>query len=159
MTKEEKQQFTLRITQANPTEMVVILYEITLVYLQEMRDAGANEDVQKLQEAGRKVRNGLNELLQSLHMEYAPAAELRSLYLFCIRRLTYAQIHKDIKVLDEIEQILTKLKDAYAQIAPSNPSAPVMSNTESVYSGLTYGKSAVLAENVTSHSTNRGMLV
>ena len=34
MTKECKQQFTLRITQANATQLVVILYEMTLQYLQ-----------------------------------------------------------------------------------------------------------------------------
>ena len=33
MTKECKQQFTLRITQANSTQLIVILYEMTLQYL------------------------------------------------------------------------------------------------------------------------------
>ena len=32
MTKEVKQQFTLRITQANSTELVVILYEMALIF-------------------------------------------------------------------------------------------------------------------------------
>ncbi len=159
MTREQKQQFTLRITQANPTELSVILYEITLVYLQEMKEACNEQQLQEFQQAAHKVRGGINEMLQSLNMEYSPAQELRRLYLFCIRRLTYSQMHMDTQALDEIEQILTKLRDAYAQIAPSNSSAPVMSNTQSVYSGLTYGKSAALAEDVTSQSTNRGMLV
>ena len=39
MTKECKQQFTLRITQANPTQLVVILYEMVLCYLGEMEEA------------------------------------------------------------------------------------------------------------------------
>ena len=39
MTKECKQQFTLRITQANATQMVVILYEMTLQYLADAEQA------------------------------------------------------------------------------------------------------------------------
>ena len=36
MTKECKQQFTLRITQANSTQLIVILYEMTLQYLEQI---------------------------------------------------------------------------------------------------------------------------
>ena len=37
MTKECKQQFTLRITQANKTELIVILYEMLLAYTQDAK--------------------------------------------------------------------------------------------------------------------------
>lgn len=159
MTKEVKQQFTLRITQANSTELVVILYEMALIFVQEAKEAGEKQDWTEFKEAIRKTRGCINELLQSLHFEYEPAKSLYKLYMFCIRRLAYAQVRKDSKVLDEIASVLGKLKDAYAQIAPTNPSAPVMSNAQTVYSGLTYGKGAALAEDVTSQSANRGMLV
>lgn len=159
MTKEVKQQFTLRITQANSTELVVILYEMALTFLQEAREAGQKQDWTEYKEAIRKMRGCINELLQSLHFEYEPAKSLYKLYMFCIRRLAYADVRKEVQVLDEIESVLGKLKEAYAQIAPTNTSAPVMSNTQTVYSGLTYGKSAALAEDVTSQSSNRGMLV
>lgn len=159
MTKEVKQQFTLRITQANATELVVILYEMALVFLQEAKEAGDRQDWAEFKEGIRKTRGCVNELLQSLHYEYEPAKNLYKLYLFCIRRLAYAQVRQDRKVLDEIEPVLSKLKDAYAQIASINTAAPVMSNTQTVYSGLTYGKSASLAEDVTGQSSNRGMLV
>lgn len=159
MTKEVKQQFTLRITQANSTELVVILYEMALIFLQEAKEAGSQQAWTDYGEAIRKTRGCINELLQSLHFEYEPAKELYRLYMFCIRRLAYAQVRKEVQVLDEIESVLGKLKEAYAQIAPTNPAAPVMSNTQTVYSGLTYGKGAALAEDVTGQSTNRGMLV
>ena len=38
MTKEDKQQFTLRISQANSTQLVVILYEMLLCYIKEARE-------------------------------------------------------------------------------------------------------------------------
>ena len=158
MTKEVKQEFTRRITQANATGLVVILYEMALAFLQEAKEAGEKQDLVEYKEAIRKVRGCINELLRSLHMEYEPAGNLYKLYMFCIRRLAYAEVRKEVAVLDEIEPILTKLKDAYAEIAPSNSSAPVMSNAQTVYSGLTYGKGA-LAEDMTGQSANRGMLV
>jgi flagellar protein FliS len=159
MTKEVKQQFTLRISRANPTELVVILYEMAEQFLKEAKEAFAEDKMVEYKESIRKVRGCINELIQSLHLEYEPAPKLLRLYLFCIRRLAFAETRKEPLVLDEISLVLGKLKEAYAQIAPTNPSAPVMSNTQSVISGLTYGKGASLAEDMTGQDTNRGMLV
>ena len=39
MTDEKKQQFLLRISQANKTEMIVILYEMFLIYLKDAEEA------------------------------------------------------------------------------------------------------------------------
>ena len=39
MTQERKQEFTRRITQANKTQMITILYEMVLDYIEEARDA------------------------------------------------------------------------------------------------------------------------
>lgn len=158
MTKEMKQQFTFRITQANPTDMIVILYEMALMFLGEAKEAGEKEDFTEYKQGIHKTRACINELIASLHMEYEIAGNLYKLYMFCIRRLAYAEVRKEVQVLAEVEMVISKLKDAYAQIAPSNPAAPVMSNTQTVYSGLTYGKGA-LAEDMTNQSSNRGMLV
>lgn len=159
MTKEVKQQFTLRISRANSTELVVILYEMALQFLEEAKGAYDVSDITGYKEAIRKVRGCINELIQSLHMEYEPAPKLLRLYLFCIRRLAYAEVRKAPEVLEEIHMVLTQLHDAYAHISPINTGAPVMSNTQSVISGLTYGKGAALTEDVTCQDSNRGMLV
>ena len=92
MKKEDKQQFTLRITQANPTQLVVILYEMLLSYLEDASAALVEEPghVEVFREAVRKARGCLNELMASLHMEYEPAPVLLQLYLFCLRRLAWA---------------------------------------------------------------------
>ena len=79
MTKECKQQFTLRITQANSTQLIVILYEMTLQYLADGEQAA---DDAGLAEAVHRARGCIKELLNSLHREYSPAGELSRLYLF-----------------------------------------------------------------------------
>lgn len=157
MTKERIQQFTLRIAQANSTDMIVILYEMLLDYIDEANDAVHRDDDVALAEAVRKARGVLNELMQSLNMEYEPAGNLRQLYLYCIRKLVHAQ-SKQVGALDEICNIIVPLHDAYGQIAKLNPNGPVMGNSQTVYAGLTYGRNT-LTENMADQGANRGMRV
>ena len=155
MTKECKQQFTLRITQANSTQLVVILYEMLLQYLSDGEQAA--EDRQFL-EAVHSARGCINELLNSLHREYSPAGELSRLYLYCIRRLAQCEVRGDRSGLEEVRKVIEPLCDAYRQIQDQNPSGPVMNNSQTVYAGLTYGRNQ-LTENMADQGTNRGMLV
>lgn len=157
MTKERISQYTLRISQANPTDLVVILYEMTLDYLDEADEALQGKKDEALAEAVRKIRGCLNELLGSLHMEYEICVNLRQLYLFCIRRLVHVQAGEE-GVTDEIRKVITPLRDAYAEVAKANMAAPVMGNSQTVYAGLTYGPNR-LTENMADQGSNRGMRV
>jgi flagellar protein FliS len=158
MTSELKQQFTLRITQANPTEMIVILYEMLLSYLDEGEEAYKTGDRLGFREAIRKSRGCLNELLHSLNMEYEPAPALLQLYLFCIRRLAVCEVRNENQCFAEIKNIIVPLKEAYSELSTKNTSGPVMNNSQTVYSGFTYGRNR-LSEDMTDNGTNRGMLV
>ena len=162
MKKEDKQQFTLRITQANSTQLVVILYEMLLCYLedavQELKENGEVKGEQDdFREAIRKARGCLNELIGSLHMEYEPAPALMQLYLFCIRRLALGEQRRDAGILGEIRKVVEPLRDAYRQLAEQNAAGPIMHNSQTVYAGLTYGRNT-LTENMADQGTNRGML-
>lgn len=158
MTKECKQQFTLRITQANSTEMIVILYEMMLCYLGEAREALADQNILAFRESLRKSRGCLQELMQSLHMEYDPAPVLLQLYFYCLRRLAHCELRKNEQDILQIEKVILPLKEAYEQIANQNTKGSVMGNSQTIYAGLTYGRRN-LTENMTDQGTNRGMLV
>lgn len=157
MKKEDKQRFTLRITQANPTELVVILYEMLLGYLEDAEEAAGN-DMQLFHDAARKARGCLNELMGSLHMEYEPAPALMQLYMYCIRRLAMGEQRRHMGPLEEIRRVVEPLRDAYRQLAAQNSAGPVMRNSQTVYAGLTYGRNT-LTENMADQGANRGMLV
>ena len=157
MKKEDKQRFAMRITQANPTELVVILYEMFLCYLDEAQEAANSGDVTMFHEAVRKGRGCLNELIDSLDVRYEPAPTLQQLYLYCVRRLALGEARMDIALLDEIRKVICPLHDAYTQLAKQNPAGPVMNNAQTVYAGLTYGRNT-LTENMADQGTNRGML-
>lgn len=158
MTKECKQQFTLRISQANSTELVVILYEMLLCYLSEAEDAAGAGSRDEMKASVRAARGCVGELMQSLHLEYEPAPALLQLYLYCDRKLAVCEGLGNMSGLDAVRQVIQPLRDAYAEIAALNDRGPVMNNSQTVYAGLTYGRNT-LTENMADQGANRGMLI
>lgn len=158
MTNVEKQDFTLRISQANSTQMVVILYEMLLCYVRDGRKALEQEDGTELRSAVRRARGCVSELMRSLDLQYQPAPALLSLYGFCIRQLAAAESGRKVLPLEEIERIIVPLRDAYEQIAGQNSAGAVMGNSQAVYAGLTYGRNS-LTEDMADQGANRGMYV
>lgn len=157
MTDEKKQDFTRRISVANPTDMVVVIYDIALAYANDARCAiieNRNDDVVSVAVSG--LRKSINELIASLNYKYSPSQEMLQLYRYCLRRLTAVINKRDIAALDSIDSILSKLRDAYSQIASTNTTGAIMQNSESVYAGLTYGRNS-LNEDIVG-TTNRGFL-
>ena len=82
MTTEKKQMFTRRITQANKTQLTVIVYEMLSAYLEDARaahDAGQTEElVQNIDLA----RACIGQLRSSLDFQYELAGNLFSLYCY-----------------------------------------------------------------------------
>ncbi|MCR4792291.1 MAG: flagellar export chaperone FliS [Lachnospiraceae bacterium] len=152
-----KQEFTRRISVANSTDLIVILYDMVLSYADDAEEAIKTDEDHEFYAAISRMRNCINELMCSLHMEYEPAAALLSLYRYCIRKLATAGIRRNIESLDEIRKIIRPLREAYAGLAETNTSGPVMGNSEAVFAGLTYGKNDISESLV--NNVNRGMLV
>ena len=158
MTKELKQEFTLRITQANKTQLITILYEMVLLYLDEAKEVIDAEDKTAYKATIRKIRGCMDELTASLHLEYELAQNLLQLYLYINKELIQANLHFQKENLEHVEFIVEKLHKAYRQIEGQDASGPVMGNTQTVYAGLTYGRNN-LTENITDPSANRGFCV
>ncbi|MCR5594534.1 MAG: flagellar protein FliS [Lachnospiraceae bacterium] len=156
MTDEKKQEFTRRISLANTTDMVIVIYDIALSYMDEASQAIDAGDKNALMRDIIQIRKTINELIGSLNYDYSPSGELLQLYIYCSRRLVSVQTKGDKDALREIISIISRLRDAYAQIADTNTSGPVMENSQSVYAGLTYGRND-LNEDVLG-SGNRGFL-
>lgn len=158
MKKEKKQEFTLRITRANRTQMVVILYDMVLVYLEDALEAFENKNFKEFKWNIERGKDCIDELLNSLHMEYEIAGILRGLYFFYKRELTTAAIQMKAELVAPVMQMLRELKESYEQVASQDTSAPVMENAQTVYAGLTYGKDS-LNVNLSDQGTNRGFCV
>ncbi|MCR5255893.1 MAG: flagellar protein FliS [Acetatifactor sp.] len=155
MTNEKKHDFTLRISQANSTELVVILYEMLLCYLEDAVVASHDDDL-GYHESVRKARGCLNELIASTHVEYEPGTRIMQLYMFCLKRLAKADVTKDVTYLGDIRNVIQPLHDAYAELAVLNTKGPVMDNTQTIYAGLTYGRN-IMNIDMQDIVTNRGL--
>ena len=155
MTDEVRKNFTMRISQANQSGLVVILYEMYLAYLDDARQA-ANDKV-KLRESLRRARGCVDELIRSLDFRYAPANHLLQLYIYVIKEMAGADARCSVEPLKICRKIMTELLSAYREVSRQDTSPPIMENTQTVYAGLTYGKGE-LTESL-SHQGNRGFLV
>ena len=170
MTDDLKQAFTLRISQANKSQMVVILYEMLLAYVQDAEVAinaiheknekkqSIGDDKIALKEAIRKARGCNCELMESLDLEYEVAGRLLSLYTYVNRELIMSEIRRSMDNLEHVKRVIGPLLQAYGEVAKSDTDVPIMTNTQSVVAGLTYGPTSV-SETVTGQESNRGFLV
>lgn len=146
----------MRISQANPTQMVVVLYDMLLCYIKDGKSALGHDDDAELRAAVRRARGCVSELMHSLNLQYEPAPALLGLYGFCIRRLASAESGKRIPPLEEIEKVIIPLRDAFGKLAAQNSAGAVMGNSQTVYAGLTYGRNS-LTENMADQGANRGL--
>lgn len=158
MKKEKKQEFTLRITRANKTEMIVILYDMVLTYLEDSLEAFGKEDFKEYKWNIERAKDCIDELLHSLHMEFEIAGILKGLYFFYKRELSTAAVQRKKELVLPVMHMIQELKESYAQVAAQDTSAPIMENTQAVYAGLTYGKTSLNVE-LSDQGTNRGFRV
>ena len=141
MTDATKKELTLRITRANATELIVILYDMILMYIKEAKEHWDDNNTEDYRRSLQKIRNCIGELMDSLNTDYEIAGNIYSLYVFFLKEIVKAERMEDgIQYLEGIQSMIESLRDAYKQVALENKAAPVMQNTQTVYAGLTYGK-------------------
>lgn len=157
MTKELKQEYTLKVSRANGSEMIVILYEILLEYIAEARACHGNHDIEGFREAIVHATSVLRELSSSINFENEMSGNLLSLYVYCTKELSKASIHNSAEELYHVEIVIQKLHKTYEEVASKDKSAPVMKNTQEVYAGLTYGKESLVVH--LNQNYNRGFTV
>jgi len=155
MNSELKKDFAMRISQANNVQMIIISYEMIVSYLEE---ACETDDKFIYSEKIELSKRCIDEMMRNLHYEYEISKNLKELYLYMKRRLRIAVWNDDIEAVKEVIKLATKLKEAYLEIANQDESSALMQNTQSVVTGITYGRNQVLDE-VTNGTMNRGYRV
>lgn len=155
MTQEQKQNYTRRIAQANETQMITILYSMTLDYLADARNALMQNQTAEYEIQLTRAQNCINELIRSLDLGYAIANNLLQLYIFAKRELIAASVKRDPEYIDHVTDIFDKMYACYCELEKMNPAPAVISGAQTVYAGLTYGPGN-LNETVQDPYRNRG---
>lgn len=146
-----KKDFTLRIAQANRSELTVIIYEICLAYLKEAIEGTDRE------ENIAKARACVDELKESLNFEYELSGELLHLYIHVNKLLVRAVVGGRMEPLTEAESILSRLHDQFCKVSENDDSPPLLRNAQEVYAGYTYGKNDINV-NIGNNEKERGFL-
>ena len=137
MTKEQKQDFTRRITQANRSGLVLIKYEMLFVYIEDIQKAFQKKDQRELTNYVHYADAILKSFQETLDFQYELAGQLFALYDFHRRQLAKVLVRHSLK---ELTKMLQQMYQAFAASAKQDTSQPLMQNAQQVYAGYTYGK-------------------
>lgn len=159
MKQEQKREYTTRIAQANRSELVVIIYELFLIAMDEAHDHFQHGRLDEGVDCIKRAEGFLQELMGSLDLRYQIAEELMRLYRYVYEQLIFSVIRRKMVNEETVIEVMQKLKDAFVQVAKEDSSAPVMENAQQVYAGLTYGRSSLNEILLSEDEQNRGYKV
>jgi flagellar protein FliS len=158
MTNEQKKDFTLRISQANHSGLILILTDMCIIYINDAVtcfDGGDEDGFKRNLELALK---GANELIACFNPADKQGHEVIALLRYIYGRLSTSQARRKPCDMRQCVSILERLKSGFEKLHELDTEGPVMQNTHQVYAGLTYGR-GTLNEDVQSLSgASRGFL-
>jgi flagellar protein FliS len=107
----------VHVQSRSPLELVVMLFDGALRFLQQARDAQARGDVRTRAHGVSRALAIVGELQNTLNMDEggALATELERLYLYMSGRLLDVTLKRDATALDEVHKLMALLRDGWAQ--------------------------------------------
>jgi flagellar secretion chaperone FliS len=114
-----------QIQSRSPLELVVMLYDGALRFLQQTVDAMERGDLVAKRDSLSRSMAIVTELHGMLDLEQGGevAASLDSLYTYMMERLTTANQQRDAAPVVEVMRLMSGLRDAWSQIAQAPPPA------------------------------------
>lgn len=140
MDSKKKQEYTLRITQANRSELVIIVYELFLEYTHEAYTYHLDNKMVEFEESVQRTQKFVLELMETLDFGYSVSKDLYALYIYINKLLIRAIMKHEVKPLEEAESLMETLLVGFRKVNEADTSGAVMVNTQSLYAGLTYGR-------------------
>ena len=159
MNKEQKREYTARVAQANRSELVVIIYELFLLAIEDAENSFEKGELSQGVKYVKRAQGFLQELMGSLDHRYAIADKLKRLYRYVYEQLIFSAIRQQLVNGGTVKEVMGKLKEAFVQVAKEDKSSAVMENTQQIYAGLTYGKGSLNEVLMTGNESTRGFRV
>ena len=156
MESGKKRAYTARISQANRSELVVIIYELMLDSIQDAQDGFASGDLELADRELKRAQGFLQEMRGSLDFKFEISANLASLYRYVNEQLVQSIVRQKDVELDACKRVLRGLMTSFEEVAKQDESGPVMENVQQVYAGLTYGKNSLNEVAIDANSGSRG---
>jgi flagellar protein FliS len=158
MTNEQKKDFTLKISQANHSGLILILTDMCDIYISDAVTCFDGGDADGFKRNLELALKGVNELIGCFNPTNKQAREVIAVLRYIYGRLSTSQAKRKPCDMTQCVSMLEKLKIGFEKLHELDPDGPVMQNTHQVYAGLTYGR-GTLNEDVQSLSgASRGFL-
>lgn len=156
MEKERLQEFAARVSQANRSELVVVIYDAAIASIEEGKSCLEMDDITAARKEIDRAKGMVDELLHSLDLKYQISHYLRQLYIYAYRELCQGIALRDADRLDHASDVLKGLLPSFREVAKQDESGPVMENTQQIYAGLTYGRDSLDETIAVGVNYNRG---
>lgn len=156
MEKEKLQEFAARVSQANRSELVVVIYEAALASIEEGKKFLEADAVSEARKEIERAEGMLTELMRSLDMQYSVSHYLRQLYIYARGELCRGIALRQPELFDHSSDILKELLPSFKEVAKQDTSEAVMKNAQQIYAGLTYGRDSLNETVGVGFETNRG---
>lgn len=157
MTKEALTAYTNRITNANPTQLIVIMYDLAIDYMQSAVRSYEEKELLDFRSSLKAARRVINNLTSVLDMKYFISGELMRIYLFINNAITRANARYETDELVRCIHILEKLRKSFEEVSRQDGRKPMLENVQQVYAGLTYSRDSL--NEVMEQDYNRGFMV
>lgn len=108
-----------RILSAKPEELTLLLYEGIVRFLKQSKLYIEQKQIEKASNSIIRAQDIVDELNNTLDMEFEVSKGLRSLYTYINEKLVDANIKKDIHIIDEVLPICEELRDAWKEAMKS----------------------------------------
>lgn len=156
MEKERLQEYAARVTQANKSELVVIIYEAVIASMEEGKECLKKGQTEQARHEIGRARGMITELMSSLDLQYEISHYLRQLYVFAYQEICQAIANRDAERIDHALDIFNGLLPSFREVAKQDDSEAVMENVQTIYAGLTYGRGTLNETIGTKMDANRG---
>lgn len=162
MNKEDIQTFSYRISQANRTELIVIMYDMASAYIKQALDTYDNDFGQSdYSNSIVSAKRVVDRLMASLDMRYEISGELYRIYSIVQRYLIKAMAEPSEgsrRLLLSSDKMLKRLRQSFYEVSLKDSSEPLMKNSQQIYAGFTYSNAGSSNE-FSQDFNNRGFKV
>lgn len=156
MIKKEKINWSARIVNATPAQLVLIIYELIFEAIDNAEQQLKDNDMIGYEKTMERARKLVMELSHDLNLETSLEYDFLSLYLFINKLFIKSYFKKSAEPLHNARNILQKLYLGLEEAEKMLPKeeAPIIQNAQQLYAGLTYGR-GILNESMI-QDKNRG---
>ncbi len=159
MTKSEINAYTMRVAQASKSELIVIMYEMAVKYIDDGTETLQAGNVQEFRVNIKRAKAVVNELASVLDLRFSVSSNLLALYTYMNNVMVKSDITLKTDDLIRVRAMLEKLHTAFGKVSEQDNTEPLMKNVQQVYSGLTYSRNSLNESYANASDLKRGYRV